>query len=383
MAETELTATIHPTTASISPEIWNPLASKNGALNPFLKYEFFLALETSNSATPETGWHPQHIVLSLDNQPAALMPLFAKNHSQGEYVFDHTWAEAFHRAGGNYYPKLQSSIPFTPATTEKLLVPSNGLQLKSALLDTATQVCQQLNASSVHATFVTEDEEKLAESESWLTRHDMQFHWKNKAFADFDAFLATLASRKRKTIIRERKKALEDGVKIEWINGKDISEAQWDHFFQFYQNTGARKWGTPYLTRQFFSQISQDMPEDLLLMLAKQGETYIAGALNFLSNDTLYGRYWGCNRDVPFLHFELCYYQAIDYAIEHGLKTVEAGAQGGHKLARGYEPIITRSIHWIANPGLREAVQNYLTHERAAVDDDQNSLNQAAPFKNT
>lgn len=382
MAKTELTATIHPTTDSISSQIWNKLASKNDALNPFLKHAFFLALETSNSATPEKGWHPQHIMLNINDQPAAMMPLFAKNHSQGEYVFDHAWAEAFQRAGGNYYPKLQSSIPFTPATTPKLLVPSDSLQLKSALLDTATQICQQLNASSIHATFVTEDEEKLATSKNWLTRHDMQFHWKNKGFASFDEFLSTLASRKRKAIIRERKKALEDDIKIEWINGANITEAQWDQFFQFYQDTGARKWGTPYLTRQFFSQISQDMPENLLLMLAKQGEAYIAGALNFISQDTLYGRYWGCSQDIPFLHFELCYYQAIDYAIEHGLKTVEAGAQGGHKLARGYEPTITRSIHWIANAGLRDAVRNYLTHERAAIDDDQTSLMHAAPFKN-
>ena len=314
MPQSEITATIHPTTASISAPDWDRLATINGTINPFLKYAFFHALETSKSAVPETGWHPQHIILSQSDTLIALMPLFAKSHSQGEYVFDQAWAEAFHRAGGSYYPKLQSSVPFTPVSTPKLLVPSKNLQLGTALLDTAIQICQQLNASSVHATFVTEEEENLAQINGWLTRHDMQFHWQNKGFATFNEFLTTLASRKRKAILRERKKALGEDITIEWIAGKDITESQWDSFNGFYLDTGARKWGRPYLTRAFFSYISQSMPENLLLMLAKRNGTYVAGALNFLSKNTLYGRYWGCLEDVPFLHFELCYYQAIDYA---------------------------------------------------------------------
>ncbi len=383
MPQGELSATIHPGTASINAEVWNRLAGGEGSHtpNPFSNHAFFLALEQSGSAIAQTGWQPQHILLSQNETPVALMPLFLKSHSQGEYVFDHAWADAFERAGGNYYPKLQASIPFTPVTSQKMFVPSNRPDLKRALLETARQLADQLNLSSVHATFVSREEAQLAEQNGWLSRIDTQFHWKNRGFSCFDDFVQTLSSRKRKAIIRERKKVRENNIKIEWLQGKDITARHWDIFFEFYQDTGARKWGTPYLTRAFFTRISQTMPENLMLILAQKDKRAIAGALNFLSQETLFGRYWGCSEEVPFLHFELCYYQAIDYAIAHKLKTVEAGAQGGHKLSRGYEPVFTRSIHWIQNPGLRRAVADFLTHEREAVHEDREILQQAAPYK--
>ena len=377
-----LTASIHSTTAAIAPDRWNGLVPGNRGIpdNPFLSHAFFMALEQSGSAVPETGWHPRHILLEQDNTPVGLLPLFAKSHSMGEYVFDQGWADAFEQAGGHYYPKLQSSIPFTPVTAPRLLVPSNRIDLKGALLDTAIQLAISNNLSSVHLTFVPREEEILGGQTGWLPRRDIQFHWQNNGFSNFEDFLSTLSSRKRKTIRKERKKALENDIQIEWISGNDITEIQWDHFFMFYQDTGARKWGTPYLTRSFFSLISETMPQAITLMLARQDGDYVAGALNFSSPTTLYGRYWGCTRNIPFLHFELCYYQAIDFAIAHGLRRVEAGAQGPHKLARGYQATPTRSIHWLTNPSLREAVKNYLEQERTAIAQNQHTLEQAAPF---
>ncbi|HHG90433.1 MAG TPA: N-acetyltransferase [Devosia sp.] len=379
----ELCATVHLSTSSIEADIWNALVPGTNAVpdNPFLDHAFFLALEASGSAVPETGWQPQHIVLSRGQTPVGLMPLFLKSHSQGEYVFDHAWAEAIERAGGRYYPKLQCSVPFTPVSAPKLLVPSGEAELKSALLDTAQHLAERLSASSVHATFVTEQEAELAENNQWLVRHDTQFHWHNKGYSDFIAFLASLSSRKRKAIKRERRQALVDGLAVEWISGNDLTETHWDHFFEFYQNTGARKWGQPYLTRQFFSLLSQTMPERIVLMLARDGSDYVAGALNLVGKETIYGRYWGCSRDIAFLHFEMCYYQAIDYAIAHKLKTVEAGAQGPHKLARGYAPVVTRSIHWLQNPSLRRTVAGYLEQERKAVARDQEFLAGRKPYK--
>ncbi|VAW23309.1 FIG110192: hypothetical protein [hydrothermal vent metagenome] len=384
MTKTELTANIYPTTASIDAEVWNSLvpATNNVADNPFLAHEFFLALENSGSATPKTGWQPQHIIIERAGQPVALMPLFLKSHSQGEYVFDHGFAQAFERAGGQYYPKLQSAIPFTPVTAAKLLVPSGERALKEALLSTAKQLAKQFGVSSVHATFVPETEEKLASENNWLTRHDTQFHWSNNGFISFDDFLFSLSSRKRKAIRRERKQALAAGLKIEWLSGDQISESHWERFFAFYQDTGGRKWGQPYLTREFFTALGQSMAERIVLMMAHDGNEYIAGALNLLGKDTLYGRYWGCSRQVPFLHFEMCYYQAVDYAINHGLKIVEAGAQGEHKLARGYRPVKTRSVHWFADPGLSRAVADYLDEERLAVSHDQDDMARLSPFKN-
>ena len=349
--------------------------------HPFLRHAFFRALEESGSATPETGWHPRHVLLTRENQPVGLLPLYLKTHSMGEYVFDHAWADAFDRAGGRYYPKLQSSIPFTPVTAPHLLVPSGNVSIQKALLDTAVRMASEHGISSIHATFVSPEEERLAEQAGWLTRRDIQFHWQNRNYSDFEDFLSSLASRKRKAIRRERQRAVQDGISIHWFHGPEITETLWDHFFEFYQDTGARKWGSPYLTRSFFSRISAAMPQSTSLVMARQEGRYIAGALNFSSSSTLYGRYWGCNRNVPFLHFELCYYQAIEHAIAHGLQRVEAGAQGPHKLARGYEATTTRSIHWLANPSLHDAVKNCLEQEREAVARDQEALDRASPFR--
>lgn len=378
------TATIHPTTASIPAEVWNNLVPSTDGVtdNPFLDHAFFRALEESNCATGKTGWQAQHILLSDDaGIPVGLMPLFLKSHSMGEYVFDHGWAQALERAGGHYYPKLQGSVPFTPATAPKLLVPSASLEVQSALLSTAQQLAARHDASSVHLTFVPEDEAELANSLDWLRRVDTQFHWHNQGFASFEEFLETLSSRKRKTIRRERRDALADGLTVRWLSGKDIEEHHWDAFYDFYEDTGARKWGRPYLNRRFFSLLGQYMADRIVLMLAYDGDTPIAGAINFRGVDTLYGRNWGATRDVPFLHFEVCYYQAIDYAIAHKLKTVEAGAQGEHKLARGYSPVLTHSIHWIAHPGLRSAVADYLEDERPAIEQQQEMLETFTPFR--
>jgi predicted N-acyltransferase len=377
------TATIHPATASIPAEVWNGLVPSTSGIpdNPFLDHAFFRALEESGCATGKTGWQPQHILLSDGDTPVGLLPLFLKSHSMGEYVFDHGWANALERAGGHYYPKLQGSVPFTPATASKLLVPSGSLEAQAALLQTAQQLAGRHDASSVHLTFVPEAEAELAGSMDWLRRKDTQFHWHNRGFGSFDEFLETLSSRKRKTIRRERRDALADGITVRWLSGSDLTEAHWDAFYDFYEDTGARKWGRPYLYRTFFSLLGQYMADRVVLMLAYDGPTPIAGAINFRGKDRLYGRNWGAVRDVPFLHFEVCYYQAIDYAIEHKLAVVEAGAQGEHKLARGYEPVSTHSVHYITHPGLRAAVAEYLETERPAVEREQEVLETFTPFR--
>ena len=384
MPDTGYTATIHPTTASISAEVWNSLVpSTNGvADNPFLDHAFFLALEQSGCATARTGWQPQHILLAdSSGQALGLMPLFLKSHSMGEYVFDHGWANAYERAGGDYYPKLQCSVPFTPATAPKLLVPSGRLEAQAALLSAAQQLAGQRDASSVHMTFVPEAEADLVESTGWLKRLDTQFHWHNEGFDSFEAFLETLSSRKRKTIRRERRDALADGLTVKWLTGSDLKERHWDAFYDFYEDTGARKWGRPYLNRKFFSLLGETLADRIVLMLAYDGAVPIAGAINFLGHDRIFGRNWGATRDVPFLHFELCYYQAIDYAIAHQLAVVEAGAQGEHKLARGYSPATTYSAHYIAHPGLRSAIADFLEHERASVAREQEALDTYTPFR--
>lgn len=350
--------------------------------NPFLDHAFFLALEESGCANGRTGWQPQHIVISDDaGTPVGLLPLFLKSHSMGEYVFDHGWAQALERAGGHYYPKLQGSVPFTPATAPKLLVPSRSLEIRAALLSTAEELARQRNASSVHLTFISEDDAATANAADWLSRVDTQFHWHNENFISFDAFLETLSSRKRKVIRRERRDALADGLTVKWLQGSDIKEHHWDAFFDFYEDTGARKWGQPYLNRKFFSLLGQSMADRIVLIFAYDGDEPIAGAINFVGRDRLYGRNWGSTREVPFLHFEICYYQAIDYAIAHGLKVVEAGAQGEHKLARGYLPVTTHSAHWIAHPGLRHAVADYLEAERPAVEREQEALEGFSPYR--
>lgn len=384
MSSSAYKATIYPSTASIPAAVWNSLVPSTDGVtdNPFLDHAFFLALEESGCATNRTGWQPQHILLSDEgDKPVGLMPLFLKTHSMGEYVFDHGWANALERAGGNYYPKLQCSVPFTPATAPKLLVAGEKPEIKASLLQAAQLLASQRSASSIHATFVPKAEADDIECDGWLKRVDTQFHWHNQGYGSFDDFLETLSSRKRKTIRRERRDALADGLTVKWLSGSELQEHHWDAFYEFYEDTGSRKWGRPYLNREFFSRLNQTMADRIVLMLAYDGTVAIAGAINFVGKDRIFGRNWGCTRDVPFLHFELCYYQAIDYAIQHNLQVVEAGAQGEHKLARGYEPATTYSVHWIAHPGLRGAVADYLEQERASVEHSQEVLEQFTPFR--
>jgi len=370
--------------ADIKPEDWDAL-NEGHPVNPFLTHAFLYALEKSESANAETGWLGQHLVLEgPDKKPMAALPCYLKNHSQGEYVFDHGWADAFMRAGGDYYPKLQCSIPFTPASGPRFLVPQcdNMNVRKQALAEGLKQFCSQMQVSSAHITFMEKADWDIAGEHGYLQRTDQQFHWVNEGYKSFDDFLAALSSRKRKNIKKERRTALIDnGIEIELLRGDNITEKAWDRFFVFYQDTGARKWGQPYLTREFFTEIGKNMGERTLLIMAKREGNYVAGALNFIGDECLYGRHWGCIEDHPCLHFEVCYYQAIEYAIEHGLSRVEAGAQGSHKLARGYLPVTTRSAHWITHPGLRDAVEDYLVHERREVDRHNELLSQHAPFK--
>ncbi|MGI8944334.1 MAG: GNAT family N-acetyltransferase, partial [Qipengyuania sp.] len=327
-----------------------------------------------------TGWQPAPLVIVDEGGGLlrAAMPAYLKGHSQGEYVFDHGWADAFERAGGSYYPKLQIAAPFTPATGPRLLF--DEIALAVPLLKAAEQLCLQNDFSSAHATFIEPRQHELFERAGWMLRQDIQFHWHNRGFADFGDFLDTLASRKRRAIRKERA-AAQNAVRIEQFRGEDIRPQHWDAFWIFYQDTGARKWGSPYLTRAAFDLFQERMGEQLVLILAFDGDEAIAGALNFIGKDALYGRYWGCTRDVRFLHFELCYYQAMEAAIALGLRRVEAGAQGGHKLARGYEPVATVSAHWIADPGFREAIAGFLERERRGVASDKNFLAQRTPFR--
>ncbi|MGN6683647.1 MAG: GNAT family N-acetyltransferase [Devosia sp.] len=376
-----LTATIAGSASEIDAKVWNGLAAATDPhANPFLDHAFFVAAEESGSATRRTGWQPRHLLLSDGDTAVALMPMYEKAHSQGEYVFDHGWANAFEQAGGRYYPKLQSAVPFTPVTAPKLLTATADPALKQALLTAAATFAEQRDISSVHATFVPEAEATLAAAADWLVRTDTQYHWHNAGFGSFDDYLQTMSSRHRKVTRRERREAVE-GLTIRWLTGADLTEAVWDAFFEFYQDTGSRKWGRPYLNRRFFSMLGAAMADRVVLMFAYEGTRPIAGTLSLLGKDTLYGRYWGATENIPFLHFELCYYQAIDFAIAHKLQVVEAGAQGEHKLARGYAPTTTRSVHWIGHPGLRDAVDRFLRQERAAVTREQEHLGAYTPFK--
>ena len=357
----------------------------NAAYNPFVSHAFFSAVEASGSACPRTGWGPRHLLARLDGEITGIVPCYLKSHSQGEYVFDRGWAEAYQRAGGRYYPKLQASVPFTPATGPRLLIRdgSDRHRIGTALAGGLVGLCDATEASSVHVTFAPEPEWKLLAAHGFLQRTDQQFHWHNQGYGSFDDFLATLNSRHRKAIKRERREALAAGITIHALSGSDITEDAWDAFFDFYMETGSRKWGRPYLTRAFFSLIGESMASDVLLVMAKREGRWIAGAINFIGSDTLFGRNWGAIEHHPFLHFEVCYYQAIDFAIRHGLKTVEAGAQGEHKIARGYLPQTTFSAHYIADPGLRRAVADYLRHERAYVAEAARELTDAGPFRKT
>jgi len=352
--------------------------------NPFVSHAFLSSLEDSGSVSAETGWLPRHIVLRApDGSLEGALPAYIKSHSMGEYVFDHAWADAFTRAGGRYYPKLQCSAPFTPATGPRLMVrPGPGEDARRrALAAGGRALCTQLGLSSVHATFVPETEIPAFAAEGYLHRTDQQFHFQNPGYGSYEDFLDTLASRKRKQLKKERKAALENDITIEWLTGSDLSEEIWDIFYEFYIDTGGRKWGRPYLTRAFFSMIGERMAEDVLLVMARRGGRYVAGAINFIGGDCLYGRHWGCVEDHPFLHFEVCYHQAIDFAIAKGLARVEAGAQGEHKLARGYLPATTHSAHYIDHPGLRRAVADYLDRERRDVEQIGEMLRDHGPFR--
>ena len=369
--------TLHGTTRSSS--------TNETPYNPFLKHDFLLSLEEAGCVSDRTGWTPQHLVAeTADGELIGAMPAYVKTHSQGEYIFDHGWADAFERAGGAYYPKLLSAVPFTPATGPRLLVGDGNDrgEARAVLARGLSLVTDRLDLSSAHVNFVQDADAEALMGAGYLLRTDRQFHWHNEGYASYDEFLSTLTSRKRKALRKERREALaSDGVGIDWLTGTDLSEAVWDSFFQFYMDTGARKWGRPYLNRRFFSLLGERMGEDVLLVMAKRGGRWIAGALNLIGGDTLYARHWGCIEHHPSLHFEVCYHQAIDYAIAHGLKTVEAGAQGEHKLARGYSPVITKSCHYIPNQSFRRAVANYLEHERREIALYAEVLGEHGPFR--
>jgi uncharacterized protein len=362
--------------AEIGASSWNALANPQGLAepHPFTTYEFFAALEESGSASRSTGWQPAHL-LAEDG----LMPLYLKSHSYGEYVFDHAWAEALERAGGDYYPKLQAAVPFTPVTGPRLLTVRDAA--RDTLLKTAAAAVKQIGASSLHVTFLTREEWEAAGHSGYLLRTGQQFHWENPGYKSFDEFLGELSSAKRKNLRKERASVREAGVTFDWLTGSDITESHWDQFFDFYMDTGSRKWGTPYLTREFFSRLGQSLSRQTLLIMAKRDGRAIAGALNLFGDGVLFGRNWGAADYVPFLHFETCYYQAIDFAIARGLKRVEAGAQGEHKLLRGYLPVETYSAHVIAHKGLARAVDDFLAAEREAVTENISELSQHAPFK--
>ena len=366
--------------SALDPGAWDTLAGcAEGLGNPFMTHGFLSALEDSGSVGPGTGWAPAPIVIQdEDGGLQAALPAYLKSHSQGEYVFDHSWADAWARAGGRYYPKLQIAAPFTPATGPRLLLRDDSLALP--LLRAAETLCRNNGFSSAHATFIAPEQLPLFEQAGWLLRSDIQFHWNNRGYGDFGDFLAELSSRKRRAIRKEREAACA-GLDIRTLTGPDIQPEHWDAFWVFYQDTGRRKWGQPYLTREAFTLLAERLADRLLLILAFEDGVPVAGALNLLGADTLYGRYWGCTVEKPFLHFELCYYRAMDEAIARGLSRVEAGAQGGHKLLRGYEPVQTWSAHWLADSGFREAVAQFLEREREGVAMDQFHLGQRTPFR--
>ncbi len=360
---------------------WDSCANPAGEpFDPFLSFAFLHALEESKSAVAETGWAPYHLVLEDDmDSIKGVVPLYLKSHSQGEYVFDYSWADAFERAGGRYYPKLQCSVPFTPATGRRLL--TRDTEYEKYLVSGIMQVAENMEVSSVHVTFPEESQWNRMGGMGFLQRTDKQFHWLNRGYGTFSDFLADLSSKKRKNIKRERRAAVVNDIEIELLSGNDLREEHWDAFFTFYRDTGSRKWGSSYLTRQFFSVIGETMPENVLLIMCKRAGRYVAGAINFIGEECLYGRNWGCLEDHPFLHFEVCYYQAIEYAISRGLKRVEAGAQGPHKLARGYLPTQTYSAHWIVNQSFRDAVSHYLNQENRHILEEIDYIEEHSPFR--
>jgi hypothetical protein len=373
-SETEVLAKIASGVSGLNRHAWDRL----GTGDPFLSHAFLSSLEDSGSVGPGTGWTPAPILIEDDaSHLVAAAPAYLKTHSQGEYVFDHGWADAWERAGGQYYPKLQVAVPFTPVPGPRLLG-SRPQQLLAAI----EAVTAQNDLSSAHISFIDEPGAAEAERRGWLMRHGVQYHWFNRAYSSFDDFLAALSSRKRKTVRKERAAALE-GLEIRRLRGTEIGPAEWDSMWAFYQDTGSRKWGRPYLTREFFDLIGERMGDQVLLFLACRDDLPIAGALNFIGPDALYGRYWGTIDEVPYLHFELCYYQAIEWAIDHGLAQVQAGAQGEHKVARGYEPVITKSAHFIPNRSFREAVADFLESERSAIATDAEWLSRDLPYRSS
>ena len=378
--------TTHNTLRGIDPAEWDacacPEARSGRAIDPFTSYRFLKALEDSGSVGTGSGWNPHYLTAHQGGQMIACAPLYGKNHSQGEYMFDHNFAHAFERSGGRYYPKLQIAVPFTPATGRRFLTrPGFEFQGMLALVQGAIQIASDNDLSSIHATFCTEAEALAGAEMGLLHRTSQQYHWYNDSYADWDGFLAALSSRKRKTLRKERLTAQAFGGEIVQLTGDQIEPQHWDAFWEFYQDTGARKWGQPYLTRKFFDIAQDHLRDDILLVFAMRDGVPVAGALNIIGRGTLYGRYWGCAENHPCLHFEICYYQAIDYAIAHGMKRVEAGAQGEHKLARGYLPVTTHSLHWFGDAGFRNAVADYLNAERVAVDDEIEILTSYGPFK--
>jgi predicted N-acyltransferase len=402
-ASEELRIRVVDTIGAISAAAWDACANPNGATvgadgvaplahdldqevvyNPFISHSFLSALEESHSVGGRSGWHVQHLlVTAADGELIAAAPCYLKSHSRGEYVFDRGWAEAYERAGGSYYPKLQVAVPFTPATGRRLLV-RPGAQAsrgRQALAQGLLELCRHDSASGVHVTFAMEPEFQFLGELGFLQRNDQQFHWQNASYGRFDDFLSALASRKRKTIRRERQDALANGITVHCLTGSDLTEDVWDAFFAFYMETGSRKWGRPYLTREFYSLVGEKMRDRILLVMAKRAGHWIAGAINFIGSHTLFGRHWGAIEHHPFLHFELCYYQAIEYAIAHKLPYVEAGAQGEHKISRGYMPQITYSAHYIADPALRRAIADYLVRERAYVEAVGAELAATAPYR--
>lgn len=384
MTEPTIRVELHTSLASVSAQDWDRCAEALGSIpvDPFTTYRFLKALEQSGSVGKDTGWIPYYMTAHLDDVVIGCAPLYLKYHSQGEYIFDHSFAHAYERAGGQYYPKLQIAVPFTPATGPRFLALAEHRDIaQSSLTRAAMEFAQNNKLSSLHVTFCTKTEVNFAENLGVLPRVTQQFHWENHNYADFDAFLADLSSRKRKNIRKERAKANDFGGNIVTLTGDDILPEHWDAFWQFYQDTGARKWGQPYLTRAFFDCVQNTMRDDIALVLAIRDGHYVAGALNFIGQDVLFGRYWGCVEDHPCLHFELCYYRAIDFAIARGLSRVEAGAQGEHKLARGYLPVKTYSQHWFPDPRFHEAVADYLVQEERAISEDIEILTSYGPFK--
>ncbi|MCQ0091129.1 GNAT family N-acetyltransferase [Roseovarius sp. M141] len=385
----EITIRAHGDLSGISAAAWDACACPEAAAcgrpaDPFTTYRFLKALEDSGSVGVGTGWQAQYLTAETGGQIIACAPLYAKSHSQGEYVFDHGWGDAYQRAGGRYYPKMQMAVPFTPVTGRRFLTRPGFQDMgRAALMQGAVQIAEGNALSSLHITFCTEDEARAGADMGLMQRTGQQFHWVNDGYGDFDAFLAVLSARKRKNIRKERRIAQDFGGQIVHLTGDAIEPAHWDAVWQFYQDTGARKWGTPYLTRAFFDIANQTLRDDILLILALRDGQPVAGAVNFIGASALYGRYWGCAEDHPCLHFELCYYQAIDYALTHGLTRVEAGAQGEHKLARGYLPVPTRSLHWIRDAGFAEAVAQFLRAEGAAVEQDIEILTSYGPFRKT